>query len=111
MYDTELYRQILGLEKPWFVGKVDLNVAGQQVDVFVEHEPGVSWPCPECRREMGCRGHAEERGWRHLGSWQFRTFLHAPGPRGGCPGHGGVPVKGPWAGARARVTLLMERCG
>ncbi len=109
MHDTELYRQILGLEKPWFVGKVDLNVVGQQVDVFVEHEPGVSWPCPECNRELACRDHAEERAWRHLDSCQFRTFLHARVPRVDCPEHGVLQVKVPWAEARSRFTLLMER--
>jgi transposase len=109
MHDTELYRQILGLEKPWFVGKVDLNVTGQQVDVFVEHEPGVSWPCPECNRELACRDHAEERAWRHLDSCQFRTFLHARVPRVDCPEHGVLQVRVPWAEARSRFTLLMER--
>ena len=27
MQDTDLYRRILNLEKPWFVKKVDLQVA------------------------------------------------------------------------------------
>ena len=44
MHDTELYRQILGLEKPWSVSRVDLNIEAQQVDVFVEHEAAVRWP-------------------------------------------------------------------
>src|SRR2546428_3042350 len=109
MYDTELYRQILGLEKPCCVGKVDLNVGGKQVDGLVENEPGVSWPCPECRRELACRDHAEERVWRHLDSCQFRTFVHARVPRVDCPEHGVLQVKVPWAEARSRFTLLMER--
>jgi hypothetical protein len=31
--DTELYRRILGLEKPWSFSKVELNFDAQQVDV------------------------------------------------------------------------------
>ena len=29
MRDTDLYKQILGLENPWYVSRVDLKVAEQ----------------------------------------------------------------------------------
>ena len=109
MRDTELYRQILGLEKPWSVSKVELNVGAQQVDVWVEHEASVRWPCPECQSELAIRDHAEERVWRHLDTCQFRTLLHARVPRVDCPEHGVHQVKVPWAEVRSRFTLLMER--
>ena len=48
MRDTELYRQLLGLEKPWTVDRVELDVAKQRVDVFAKHDKPKSWPCPEC---------------------------------------------------------------
>jgi transposase len=107
--DTELYRQILGLEKPWSVSKVELNMGEQHVDVWVEHEPSVRWPCPECQGELAVRDHAEERVWRHLDTCQFKTMLHARVPRVDCPEHGVLQVKVPWAEARGRFTLLMER--
>ena len=109
MRDTELYRQILGLEKPWSVSKVELNVGDQQVDVWVEHASSVRWPCPECQSELAIRDHAEERVWRHLDTCQFRTLLHARVPRVDCPEHGVLQVKVPWAEVRSRFTLLMER--
>jgi hypothetical protein len=40
MRDIDLYRQVLGLDKPWAVGRVDLDVAGKRVDIWVEHESG-----------------------------------------------------------------------
>jgi transposase len=109
MRDTDLYRQVLGLEEPWFVTRVDLQVAEEKVDVWVEHRKAVRWPCPQCQRELGCRDHAEERTWRHLDTCQFRTFLHARVPRVECPEHGVLQVRVPWAEARARFTALMER--
>lgn len=109
MRDTELYRQILGLEKPWSVSRVELNVGEEQVNVWVEHEPSLRWPCPECRTELAIRDHAEERVWRHLDTCQFKTLLHARVPRVDCPEHGVLQVKVPWAEARSRFTLLMER--
>jgi transposase len=109
MRDIDLYRQVLGLEKPWAVGRVDLDVAGQRVDIWVEHESGTVWSCPRCGRELSCRDHAEERVWRHLDTCQFQTHLHARIPRVDCPEHGVVQVRVPWAEARSRFTLLMER--
>ena len=109
MQDTDLYSHILGLEEPWFVGNVELNVEAQRVDIWVEHGSGIRWPCPTCERKLATRDHAEERVWRHLDTCQFKTFLHARVPRIECPDHGVLQVRVPWAEPRSRFTLLMER--
>jgi len=44
MRDIDLYRQVLGLAKPWVVERVDLDVSGHRVDIWVEHESGVELP-------------------------------------------------------------------
>ena len=72
MRDTYLYQRILGLEEPWFVKRVELHVAESRVDIWLEHAPGVKWPCPKCARELPCRDHAEARKWRHLDTCQFQ---------------------------------------
>jgi transposase len=107
--DTELYRHLLGLAPPWSVARVELNVSGQQVDVWVEHAAGTRWSCPTCGRELAVYDHAVERVWRHLDSCQFATHLHARPPRVQCPEHGVHQVKLPWAEDRARFTMLFER--
>ncbi len=61
MRDTELYKQILGLESPWYVSRVELKVAAQRVDIWIEHDFGVHWECPKCSQTFTCRDHAEER--------------------------------------------------
>ena len=51
MQDTALYQYLLGLQSPWMVSRVNLDVKGQQVDkdpvyfrqVFVDHG-AVAWP-------------------------------------------------------------------
>lgn len=40
MRDTELYRQLLGLESPWTVTRVELAVTAQRVDVWAGHAEG-----------------------------------------------------------------------
>nr|WP_235669727.1 hypothetical protein [Solidesulfovibrio carbinolicus] len=47
--------------------------------------------------------------WRQLDIYQFKTFLHARIPRVECPEHGLLQVKVPWAEAKGRFTLPMER--
>jgi len=55
MRDTELYKQILGLENPWYVSRVELNVTEHSVDIWLEHDFGVHWECPQCGRAFTCR--------------------------------------------------------
>ncbi|MBU1613548.1 ISL3 family transposase [Patescibacteria group bacterium] len=109
MRDTDLYRYLLGLEEPWSIGRVDLDVAAQRVDVWVEHPRKRKWACPECGKEVPLHDHAEERAWRHLDSCQFQTFLHARPPRVDCPEHGVRQAKLSWAEPHSRFTLLFER--
>lgn len=109
MRDLDLYARILGIEKPWFVEDVKLQVEARRVDIRLSHGSGIQWPCPTCGKELSCRDHSEERTWRHLDTCQFRTFLHARIPRVECPEHGVVQVSVPWAEPKSRLTLLMER--
>ncbi|MEJ7602555.1 MAG: transposase family protein [Kofleriaceae bacterium] len=73
MRDTDLYRQLLGLEKPWTVDRVELDVKQQRVDVWAKHDKQKTWPCPECKKGVGLHDHDEERTWRHLDSCGFQT--------------------------------------
>lgn len=109
MRDIELYQHLLGLEEPWSVSNVRLDVATQSVDVWAEHPKGQKWPCPECGQEVTLHDHAAERVWRHLDSCQYQTFLHARPPRVKCPKHGVRQVRLPWAEPHGRFTLLFER--
>lgn len=109
MRDTELYRTILGLESPWTVGVVGLNVKEQRVDVYAEHGGRKTWPCPVCEAPCGLHDHDEERVWRHLDSCQFKTLLHARVPRVRCTEHGVRQVRVPWAEPGGRFTALFER--
>ena len=108
MRDTVLYPHLLGLEAPWTVEKVELDVKSQRVDVWVGHPRRHRWPCPECGTACSLYDHAPERMWRHLDSCQFQTFLHARPPRVKCPEHGVRQVDLPWAEPKGRFTLLFE---
>ena len=109
MQDRELYRQILGIEAPWLVERVELKLGEGEVHVYLEHQQTASWQCPECG--VGCQlyDHQEERRWRHLDTCQYQTILHARPPRTQCAEHGVRVVKLRWAEPTSRFTALMER--
>lgn len=85
MQDTELYQQILGLEAPWAVTAVRLDLKAKVVEVWVDHEEGMRWRCPECDASLATYDHVEERTWRHLDTCHLMTLLHAKTPRVACP--------------------------
>jgi transposase len=103
-----LNRRLLGLEAPWTVDRVDLDVAKRQVDVYAKHAKPKTWPCPECAKPCGLHDHDGERVWRHLDSCGFGTFLHARVPRVNCPEHGVRLARVPWAEPKSRFTALFE---
>jgi len=109
MRDTTLCEHLLGIEDPWTVNKVELDIEKQRVEVWFQHPKRVKWPCPECGAEGMLHDHAAESVWRYRDSCQFQTFLHADPRRVRCLEHGVRQVKLPWAEPKARFTLLFER--
>lgn len=109
MQDKELYQYILGLESPWSVAEVKLDMENQRIEVHVEHPEGTKFCCSQCDQVLPCYDHAAQRQWRHLDSCQFRTILVAAVPRVKCPRHGVKLVEVPWAEKGSRFTLLFER--
>jgi transposase len=109
MRDTELYRHLLGIEAPWTVSRVELNVEQQRVDVWAEHAKDARFTCPTCGKPSSVYDHAPARSWRHLDSCQFQTFLCARPPRVECDEHGVMQVRLPWAEPHSRFTQMFER--
>src|SRR4030066_1677062 len=108
MESKELYRHLLGINEPWTVERVDLDMTRGQVDVYVGHAKGVRFACPECGQEHAVYDQSAERVWRHLDSCQFMTYLHASPPRGLCSEQGVRQARLPWAGEGSRFTHLFE---
>ena len=108
MQDRELYRRILGIEAPWHVERVELQLTAGEVHVYLDHPGSKDWPCPECGASSQIYDHQPERRWRHLDTCQYRTILHARPPRSMCAEHGVRVVKLPWAEGASRFTALFE---
>jgi transposase len=108
MQDHELYAAILGIQSPWRVESVELQLESGEVHVRLAHSDGEQWPCAECSTLCRLYDHQAERRWRHLDTSQYRTILHAEPPRSECSQHGVKVVRLPWAEAGSRFTALFE---
>ncbi|MDZ7790306.1 MAG: transposase [Xanthomonadales bacterium] len=111
MHDRELYRQILGIQAPWEVTDVDVDLPGTGVTVHIHHS-GEGLACPQC--EASCSGYdTRERKWRHLDTCKYKTWLVAQsrafGVRARIPSAAGAlggeqqPTDGPVRGAGDRL--------
>lgn len=108
MDDTELYTTLLGIQAPWRVTRVSVNMAAERVDVWVEEAPGTKLPCATCREPAPVYDHTPEQLWRHLDTCQCQTYLHARLPRTACPVDGVKQVPAPWAEPRSQFTRQFE---
>jgi len=106
MMDHELYRRILGIEPPWRVRDVKLDLPGGEVQVFIEADHS-AFLCPTCGKASPGYD-SRQRRWRHLDTCQYRTILIADLPRVQCQEHGVVQVSVPWAEHGSRFTALFE---
>ena len=103
------YRRLLGLQTPWEVSEVKLDLAQQRVQIRLHWREGDQHGnCPECGKSVRLYDLAPERRWRHLDTMQFETLLIARTPRIQCPEHGIKTVAVPWAAKNSRFTLMLE---
>lgn len=103
------YGQLLGVESPWSVAGVKLELEHKRVEIALERTIAEAVRCPECGAACALKDYLPERKWRHLDVMRFETVLRARVPRADCPEHGVRTVQIPWAGPGSRFTLLFER--
>ena len=93
-----LFTSALGLQPPWVVEDVLLDVASKRIDFEVRCD-GTLLSCPACGAASQPVHDRLRRKWRHLDFFQFEAWLHADVPRVAC---GELPVR--QAGALLRCS-------
>lgn len=101
------YSLLLGLQTPWKVTKVNLQLEQSRVVIEVVHG-SKEVACPDCGKVSPQRDHAPSRSWRHLDTMNFETIIEARVPRCNCADCGVKTAEVPWAGKHSRFTLMFE---
>ena len=107
MIDKDLYSQILGIEIPWLVDDVNLDIEANKVEIFITLQTDTVLTCPHCE-QASPRYDKRERRWRHLDTCQMHTILVADVPRVQCATHGVTTIHVPWAESGSGYTALFE---
>lgn len=85
---------------------MNIDLPGTGVTVHIRHT-GAGLACLRC--DTSCSGYETlERKWRHLDTFQYKTWLVAEVPRMKCPEHSVLQLPVPWAENNSRLTVLFE---
>jgi len=101
------YRLLLGLNSPWEVADVNLQLESSRVVIRVVNDTKKAC-CPKCGESCRIKDRAPQRQWRHLDTMNFETIIQSCTPRSNCPGCGVKTVTVPWADKSSRFTLMFE---
>jgi transposase len=108
MEDTHFFEKLLGIKNPWYIAKVTQDQSLSRVDLYVEHNKGIKFPCPKCKQFCSIYDHTEEREFRHLNIFQMATYIHLRIPRIECPSDGVQRIEHGLAEPNATVTYEFE---
>jgi transposase len=107
MDQIELYSRIFGIDAPWQVANVELDMAAGQINVTVNHDRSEQLCCSECGK-VGSGYDHRARSWRHLDTCQYKTFIYCDVPRVRCSEHGVRQIRVPWAEPGSGFTAMFE---
>ncbi|MCK5018532.1 MAG: ISL3 family transposase, partial [Candidatus Peribacteraceae bacterium] len=108
MINKEQYAEILGLKAPWYVKSVEVDLASDEVNIYISQKPRKTFPCPICDKASKVYDYQRNKRWRHLDAWQLKTYIIADVARISCYEHGVHQIHVPWSEPRSRFTIRFE---
>lgn len=81
-----VFESALEIPEPWYVFHYELAKEEKTLHIYIEYRKGAEFSCSNCGKQ-GCKVHDiqnQDRTWRHLDFWQYKTVLHARMPRVKC---------------------------
>jgi transposase len=109
MQDIALFTELLDIKRPWYISEITLDKKNNRIDVHIEHEAGVRFPCPACEQFSSVYDHATKREFRHLNVFQMATYLHVRIPRIKCATHGVQQITHGLTEPNGTITNELER--
>lgn len=109
MFDAELFEAALGIQAPWFIERIEFDVDGKRLDVYLDFERGSSFPSkrdgfPDLYKVKDTK----VKSWRHLNFFEHECYLHCRTPRLDLGGGKTEFVSPPWDGISPGFSILFE---
>ena len=111
MKSEELFALAIGINAPWTINTIDLDVPSGELNIHVDFEKGSEFKYID--NSSGEISHHKAydtriKKWRHMNFFQYRCYLHARVPRIKLSNGKVKQVKTPWEGNSSGFTLLFE---
>jgi transposase len=104
---NQVFETALGITSPWFINKVDFDVAGKVLRIGVDFIAGSRFAVPGLAGAHPIHD-TVTKSYRHLNFFQHECFLEVRVPRVRVPDVGVRQVEPDWAGKLNGFTLLFE---
>ena len=106
MNTNDFYGQLLGINTPWIIENVELDMDEKRVDISINYSSKTAH-C-ECGKECKIHDRSNSRTWRHLDTCQMMTYIHCALPRTKCDECKVKTFSAPWSEPHGRFTALFE---
>lgn len=106
-YQKYIFAQALNIQKPFYIKDINFEKESGELHIYIDFEKGSRFKCCVCNVDGIPVHDTEQKTWRHLDFFQFKTYLHVRTPRTICPEHKVHLIDVSWAGGTG-FTLLME---
>lgn len=107
--ENELFTMALGLQPPWEVVGVQLDLEAERIELEIGFSKGARFACEACGAQEQPVHDTRPRRWQHLRFFQYQAFLTAKVPRVHCTACGKTTqVVVPWTRPGSGFTALLE---
>ena len=103
-----MYKDIIGVQRPWIITSVEKDEKERKITVKIEHSTSGVISCPVCGMDTKTYDH-RVRVLRYLDTCQYETFLEVYIPRVKCEADGVQQIPIPYAEKHSRFTSRFEK--
>lgn len=103
-----MFKAALQMEGPWELTYIEFKDDEQAWHLFIDFKRGATFACPHCGSASKAYD-TEQKHWRHLDFWDWKTYMHARVPRIKCKTCNKITqVPVPWSREGSHFTLLFD---
>lgn len=111
MTEENLFAMAIGIQKPWFIESLNLDIESKELTIQVNFEKGSEFIYidEETGEVASYKAYdTSEKTWRHMNFFQYHCYIHCRVPRVKTNSGKVKQVKTPWEGVSSGFTLLFE---